>query len=146
MTNGLLGLASPLLTSVYPGTDPAEDNFGGNQIVYNVSPAFDRRMQANLGYFPLNGMRSSINCNPVSQPFFYTAVAENLIAPTFSIALNRPTLAQENSASKLEPFGYFALGGVPSEVSLTGRTVTVPDLAQSVQVGGETLSGPSYYT
>lgn len=81
VTSGLMGLAYPLLTSAYEGTDPDADTLA-TQVVYN--------------------------------PIITTMIAEGLIDPVFSLALER------NSDN-----GYLALGGIPP-VNSSGPFASTP--------------------
>ncbi|KAL7421181.1 hypothetical protein Q5752_004066 [Cryptotrichosporon argae] len=96
MTAGIIGFASPLLTSVFYGSDTAKDSL------------------ANAADY---------------LPWFYKAVNESLVAPYFSIALERTSFANEET-----------------NISLTNTSVTVPNIEFTADVDGETVTAPAYYT
>ncbi|KAI9703050.1 MAG: hypothetical protein M1820_006041 [Bogoriella megaspora] len=97
VTSGLVGLAYPLLTSAYEGTDPANDTAEGN-----------------VEYSPL----------------FTTMVSQNLVEPTFSLAIERG-----------EAGGYIAFGGLPP-VSFEQDFASTP--IQLLQISDDPTTGLQY--
>lgn len=76
-------------------------------------------------------------------PFFFTAVKEGAVSePLISVALNRGSVAAEESSSYDSNLGYIAFGGI-APVSVTKTEVTVP--IQKTQFTGLPLTY-NYYT
>ncbi|ORY30798.1 aspartic peptidase domain-containing protein [Naematelia encephala] len=72
-------------------------------------------------------------------PWFYQAVKEKLVAPYFSVILERSTLEQQNSTQTVYNLGSVTLGGIP-DVPVTEATVTVPNIKFIEPIDGRNQS------
>ncbi|ORX38737.1 aspartic peptidase domain-containing protein [Kockovaella imperatae] len=92
---------------------------------------------------PMND--SAANYEPYL-PWFYQAAEDGLVAPYFSLALNRPTFADQETSDVVYDLGYLVLGGLPKCIELTGKYVTVPNHDFNETVNGQNVTLPLWWT
>lgn len=95
-------------------------------------------------------------------PWFAQAAEDNLVAPCelfpsthrlrltkpidFSIALNRPTFDQQEGTEVIPDLGVLVLGGLPKDVELTGKHVTVDNIQSTELINGQNETVPLWWT
>jgi hypothetical protein len=125
VSSGLIGLAFPHLNFIFPGTDPSQDGF-----------------VSNLSYSPVlfTAMNQGLLDPPRKFSFDLPYMVKLIDSTVFSLALTRPTAAQQSSGGFNPDLGSMAFGGFPPNINLTNTSVTAP--IQGFVVG----TGPSNAT